>query len=287
MDYGETLSLERIIQSALAEDLGAFGDTTSKALFDPFQQAKAVIKSKDAGVLSGVCTLEPIFHALDARLRLDIGVKDGCALEPGARICTLQGPITAILAGERLALNFLQRLSGIATATARLARLIAHTNARLLDTRKTTPLLRALEKRAVRDGGGRNHRFGLFDMILIKDTHVKAAGGPAPAIERARRFIASMDNPMKIEVEVQTREEFAQAIGQKPDRVMLDNMDIGLMTDCVRLARSQAPEVELEASGSITAETIVAVAQTGVDFISCGAITHSVKALDIHLVIEG
>jgi len=143
-----------------------------------------------------------------------------------------------------------------------------------------------LEKRAVRDGGGCNHRFGLFDMMLIKDTHVKAAGGPAAAVRRAKMTAAAADFPIKIEVEVQTREEFEEALGASPDRIMLDNMSIALITDCVNRARSIAPRVEIEASGSITLDTIVAVAETGVDFISCGAITHSVKALDIHLILE-
>jgi len=286
MNEVETLSLEHIIKYALAEDLGSLGDITTQGLFDPGMQGKALIKSKDIGVLSGVYTLEPIFHTLDSSLQVQALAADGSPLKPGSRICALHGGIAAILAGERLALNFLQRLSGIATATAALTGLIAHTRARLLDTRKTTPMLRMLEKRAVRDGGGCNHRFGLFDMMLIKDTHVKAAGGPAAAVRRAKMTAAAADFPIKIEVEVQTREEFEEALGASPDRIMLDNMSIALITDCVNRARSIAPRVEIEASGSITLDTIVAVAETGVDFISCGAITHSVKALDIHLILE-
>jgi len=286
MDPLDELSLEKIVKYALAEDLGRFGDITSKALFDSHRNGRAVIKSKDTGTLSGAYVLEPLFHAIDPTLRLELLAADRKALTPGTRICMLSGPLLSILAGERLALNFLQRLSGIATATQRLSKLIAHTKARLLDTRKTTPLLRALEKRAVLDGGGCNHRFGLFDMILIKDTHVKAAGGPAAAINRARSYASGMDRPVKIEVEVQSREEFEEALSMTPDRIMLDNMSIEIIKECVRRARSAHAPVELEASGSITADTIVAVAESGVDFISCGAITHSVKALDIHLVIE-
>ncbi|HAJ79579.1 MAG TPA: carboxylating nicotinate-nucleotide diphosphorylase, partial [Fibrobacteres bacterium] len=211
---------------------------------------------------------------------------DGNKLHQGAIICRLRGSLLGILAGERVALNFLQHLSGIATATHGLASAIAHTKTRLLDTRKTTPTLRLLEKRAVLDGGGVNHRFGLFDMILIKDTHVKAAGGVAPAIEKARVAAAQMKKSVKIEAEVQTWEEFLDALRLVPDRIMLDNMSLELMSACVCRARQEAPGVELEASGNINARNIAVTAETGVDFVSSGAITHSVKAMDIHLVVE-
>jgi len=275
-----------LIKDALAEDLGIQGDITTKALFGPGAQASAIIKSKQQGVLSGVHLIAPIFSSLDPDMQITIFLENGAALVPQSRICAIKGNVHAILAGERLALNFLQHLSGIATATNALARLIAHTNAMLLDTRKTTPLLRKLEKEAVVHGGGMNHRFGLFDMILIKDTHVKAAGGPAQAAKRALTYVETCGFALKIEVEIQSVEEFKQIINLPVHRIMLDNMSIADMTTCVGIKTQKKMNVELEASGNVSADTIVSIAETGVDFISVGAITHSVKALDIHLVIE-
>jgi nicotinate-nucleotide pyrophosphorylase (carboxylating) len=212
--------------------------------------------------------------------------RDGSALETGTRICELSGPVRSILAGERVALNFLQHLSGVATATSRLVRLIAHTRAKLLDTRKTTPLLRFLEKEAVVHGGGAKHRFGLFDMVLIKDTHVKAAGGVQPAVVRAQEYVLANGLPVAIEVETQTMDEFREALECRPQRIMLDNMTIDNMAACVILRDTSGVSVELEASGNVSSDTIVKIAETGVDFISAGSITHSAPALDIHLIIE-
>ena len=285
MEFTDARLLETIVEQALSEDLGGAGDVTSNAVFDKDQIGRAVIKSKDTGVLSGVFLLEPVFHGLDPSVEVMRCLQDGAALSPGAEICHLSGPLRSICGAERISLNFLQRLSGIATATARLASLISHTKARLLDTRKTTPLLRALEKRAVIHGGGMNHRFGLFDMALIKDTHVKAAGGVAKALTRVRARVAAMEHPVRIEVEVQTWNELLEALPLKPDRIMLDNMTIDLMAACVERARSVAPRIELEASGNVNEQSIARIAETGVDFISVGAITHSVRALDIHLII--
>jgi nicotinate-nucleotide pyrophosphorylase (carboxylating) len=223
---------------------------------------------------------------LNRSLSVKVLLKNGAPLAAGSRICELSGPVRAILAGERVALNFLQHLSGVATATNTLTRLISHTKAKLLDTRKTTPLLRALEKEAVVHGGGLNHRFGLFDMVLIKDTHVKAAGGVVPAVRNARAFVKKSGRTTKIEVETQSVEEFTDALSCRPYRIMLDNMSIADMAVCVRLVKKSGVHVELEASGNVTADTIVNIAETGVDFISVGSITHSAPALDIHLVIE-
>ena len=203
---------------------------------------------------------------------------------PGTEICRLDGPVISILAGERTALNFLQRLSGIATLTAEYAAAISHTKTRLLDTRKTGPGLRLLEKMAVRHGGGANHRSGLFDMMLIKDTHVKRAGGVAAALRKAMDFRGNKKEPT-IEVEVQSVDECIEAIALGPDRIMLDNMNTDDIRRCVEMVRLSGAKVELEASGGITLETIAKIAETGVDFISCGALTHSAPALDIHLVI--
>jgi nicotinate-nucleotide pyrophosphorylase (carboxylating) len=282
----ELCAIDGIIKSALAEDCGRQGDITSQAIFDEKAVGRAIIKSKEPGVISGVYLLGPIFKAVDPSLTVECRVSDGTAVAPGTVICSLHGPLRGILAGERLALNFLQRLSGIATATNACVKAISHTSARLLDTRKTTPLLRLLEKRAVLHGGGVNHRFGLFDMVLIKDTHVKAAGGVTNALTKAKGFVSGLPLPVKIEVEVQNLSEFLEAVGMAPDRIMLDNMSVELMADCVQRVRKSGVRIELEASGNITMHTIAAVAQTGVDFISMGSLTHSVKALDIHLIME-
>jgi nicotinate-nucleotide pyrophosphorylase (carboxylating) len=192
--------------------------------------------------------------------------------------------VRSILAGERVALNFLQRLSGIAALTARYAAAIRHTSATILDTRKTTPCLRALEKLAVRHGGGENHRAGLFDMMLIKDTHVRQCGGVTAALKKAIASRGRAGEP-EIEVEVQSAAEFAEALALRPDRIMLDNMSADDMRGCVEKMLSCGMRVELEASGNISLDNAAEFAETGVDFISCGAITHSAKALDIHLVI--
>jgi nicotinate-nucleotide pyrophosphorylase (carboxylating) len=276
--------VDELLSRALAEDLGAAGDVTSNAIFSPEVQACALIRSKGTGVLSGATLIEPLFRRLHPDITIATQLTDGAELSAGMVIAHLEGSIRAILAGERIILNLLQRLSGIATQTAQLCAAISHTSTRLLDTRKTTPALRLLEKQAVVHGGGVNHRFGLFDMVLIKDTHVKAAGGVGNAIGKARAFLGA-DSVIKIEAEVQSVAEFKEALALRPDRIMLDNMDVPAMRGCVELRNAQAPGVELEASGNVTLKTIVPIAETGVDFISVGSITHSVQALDIHLVI--
>jgi len=280
----ETRSMKEIIREALAEDLGLQGDITSKALFDDRTTARAVIRSKETGILSGAYLIRPVFREIDKRVTVTPLRKEGAGLHNGAEICRIQGPIRSILAGERTVLNFLQRLSGIATTTARFVSRIQGTRATLLDTRKTTPLLRLLEKRAVAAGGGSNHRFGLFDMILIKDTHVRAAGSPAQAVALAQQYRRSRP-AIKIEVEVQSPEEFYNAVSSGPDRIMLDNMRLKDMRTCVAFNKKLKKPVFLEASGNVTLENIRAIAATGVDFISSGAITHSARALDIHLII--
>ncbi len=277
--------IQSIIINTLKEDLGKDGDVTSRAIFSPSDTASAVIRSKGDGLLAGSYLLQPLFEYLDPNLEVKCLLQDGSNLKHGTEICRLNGSVTAILAGERTALNLLQRLSGIATQTAHLVSLISHTKARLLDTRKTTPLLRILEKKAVAAGGGFNHRFGLYDMILIKDTHVRAAGGVGNAIRKAKLFCKNKPE-LRIEVEVQTIAEFNEALELAPDRIMLDNMSCELMRQCVLKRDQTNPMIELEASGNVKAKTIAGIAQTGVDFISVGAVTHSVMALDIHLVIS-
>lgn len=285
MKYTDTSDpINQIILQTLKEDLGEIGDVTSMSIFSDRDTADAVIRSKDVGILAGSYLLQPLFTIINPSLNIDCFLEDGSKLQYGTEICRLSGSIQAILAGERSALNLLQRLSGIATYTSHLAALISHTDARLLDTRKTTPLLRLLEKRAVVSGGGHNHRFGLFDMILIKDTHVRAAGGVQEAIRKAKLFRETNHN-LRIEAEVQSLHEFQQALDEKPDRIMLDNMSCQQMKECVSMRNASYPAVELEASGNVTAKTIKNIAETGVDFISAGALTHSVTALDIHLLI--
>lgn len=280
----ETELINTVIQRALSEDLRADGDITSKAIFSRNDLAEAVIKSKEPGILSGVYLVEPIFNKIDNHLSLTVKTEDGASLENGTEICRIKGSIQSILSGERVALNFLQHLSGIATQTTRLVSLIQGTKAKLLDTRKTTPTLRLLEKKAVLAGGGINHRFGLFDMILIKDTHVKAAGSPSAAIQKAKIF-CNTQNDIMIEVEVRSIDEFLNAAEATPDRIMLDNMSLEEIAECVSDIKKMNTAIELEASGNVTSENIRAIAETGVDFISVGSITHSAKALDIHLIL--
>jgi nicotinate-nucleotide pyrophosphorylase (carboxylating) len=286
MSNGAQPAFESLISHALAEDLGERGDITTRALFGENASGEAVIKSKQTGILSGVQLLDPLFHHIDPGLSVNVLLHNGDTIAAGSRICKLSGSLRSILAGERVALNFLQHLSGIATTTKRLVRMISHTGAWLLDTRKTTPLLRLLEKEAVVHGGGHNHRFGLFDMVLIKDTHVKAAGGVAPAVAKAKEYVRASGIDVKIEVEVRSMDEFNDALSSGADRIMLDNMPVSDMAACVARARKSGNSVELEASGSVSSETIVSIAETGVDFISVGAITHSAPTLDIHLIIE-
>jgi len=272
-----------LVQRGLAEDLGRDGDITSQAIFKESDAATAVFKCKVVGVLAGSYLITPIFKRIDPSVELNGLMDDGSALALGSRICTVAGPVRALLTGERLALNFLQRLSGIATLTRSYGNAIAHTHARLLDTRKTTPGLRILEKMAVVSGGGCNHRFGLFDMMLIKDTHAAACGGPAAALRRART--SALAAGLRIEVEVQSISEYTDVAPLLPFRIMLDNMSLDDMRWCADHRDQNKLPVELEASGKVNLEAIAAIAETGVDFISCGALTHSAPALDIHMFI--
>ncbi len=280
-------AIESLITTALVEDLQSAGDVTSKSIFSDSDSAEAVVRAKESGVLSGISLIVPVFRAIDPRVSVELLRKDGASVSRGDEICRVKGPIIAVLSGERLVLNLLQHLSGVATATAHLMSLVrsANSHTKLLDTRKTTPGLRLLEKEAVVHGGGTNHRIGLYDMIMAKDTHVKAAGGPDRAVERARAWCHENKKDLKIEVEVESLAHFERAIAVRPDRIMLDNMSCEEMSKAVAIRNSEAPLVELEASGNVNESTIYAIAKTGVDFISVGAITHSVKALDIHLTL--
>ncbi|KIX84544.1 carboxylating nicotinate-nucleotide diphosphorylase [Thermus filiformis] len=263
----------------LEEDLG-HGDLTSLLLIPEDQVGRGVVLAKEEGVLAGLEVARAVFARVDGRIAFTPLLRDGDALRPGLEVARLEGPLRGILAGERLALNLLQRLSGIATLTRRYVEAVRGTRAVILDTRKTTPGLRALEKYAVRVGGGRNHRYGLFDGILIKDNHIRAVGGVKEAVRRAR---AGAPHHLRVEVEVTTLEELEEALEAGADLVLLDNMDLETLREAVRRARGRAL---LEASGGMSLERVRAVAETGVDFISVGALTHSARALDLSLELE-
>jgi nicotinate-nucleotide pyrophosphorylase (carboxylating) len=271
--------IEEAVLRALAEDVGS-GDLTTGAVVDEGTTAAAVISSKEAGVLAGLPVAERTFQILDPGIVFEALLLDGSHMEPGSAIARVRGSGQALLTGERTALNFLRHLSGIATAVWRLTDLIAGTGARLVDTRKTTPGLRVLEKYAVRAGGGHNHRSGLFDGILIKDNHIRLAGGIAAAVSRARE---ASPHTIRIEVEVENLAQLQEALDAHADLVLLDNMPSELMREAVRLSGGRAL---LEASGNINAANIRSVAETGVDLISVGAVTHSAPALDVSMDIE-
>jgi len=267
---------DKIIRLALEED---GDDATSNALFDNRDTLDGVIRAKSAGVIAGLTVAERVFRLLDENVSFKAHLLDGMPVKAGDVIATVHGRAKAILKGERVALNFLQRLSGIATATAAYVHAIAGTKAKLLDTRKTAPGHRVLDKFAVRMGGGLNHRMGLDDMILIKDNHIDRVGSITEAVKRARE-----KNPhLAIEVEARTLDDVSEALPLNVERIMLDNFTLEDMRSAVDLA---AGEVDLEASGGITLNNIRAVAETGVNFISVGDITHSVRALDISMTIE-
>lgn len=274
--------VRRAIQRALVEDIGA-GDITTEATVPEDTRATGIFLAKSDGVLSGLDVARQVFAMIDPAIRFQARARDGARVERGATLATVTGPARGILAGERVALNFLQRLSGIATVTARYVEAVRHTRARVIDTRKTTPGLRLLEKAAVRHGGGHNHRIGLFDGILIKDNHLAAIGGPdriARAIRAARQ---RAPHTLRVQVEVTTLDELDQALAAEADAILLDNMEVETMAEAVRRTAGRAL---LEASGGITLETIRAVAETGVDLISVGALTHSAPSLDISLEFQ-
>lgn len=265
------------VRVALAEDLGRAGDITSAATVPAEATANAVIAARAPGTIAGLALAEAAFAALDPAVRFTAVARDGDAVWAGATLATLTGPARAILAAERTALNFLGHLSGIATMTRAMADAVAHTRARITCTRKTTPGLRALEKYAVRCGGGTNHRYGLDDAILIKDNHVAIAGGVGEAVRRAR---AAAGHLVRIEAEVDTLAQLREALEAGADILLLDNMAPATLREAVAIAAGKAV---LEASGGIALETVTAVAETGVDFISSGAITHSAPVLDLGL----
>ena len=272
----------RLIDIALQEDLGT-GDWTTRWIVPARTRATARIIAKADGVIAGLGVASSVFLRIDPRVEIHSALDDGGAVNDGDVVLTIKGPARTILSGERTALNFLQRLSGIATATRRYVEAIAGTETAILDTRKTTPGWRSLEKAAVKAGGGRNHRVGLYDMVLIKENHIAIAGGVAEAVKRVRD---ANTRGLQVEVEVRNKDELRAALDAGCDIILLDNMDVQGIRECVRLVKQRSPQIRTEASGNMTLERVRAVAETGVDYISVGALTHSVSALDLSLLMQ-
>lgn len=271
--------IQDIIKRALQEDIG-HQDITTDNLVDKEQRSRGVFLAKAAGIVAGIHVAQEVFRCLDDDIQFTVVKNDGEKIAPGDTLAVVAGRTRTLLKGERVALNFLQRLSGIATRTNHMVELIRYEKAEIVDTRKTTPGLRRLEKYAVSVGGARNHRFGLYDGALIKDNHIKAAGGIQKAISTLRTRIP---HTIKIEVEVENLEQLQEALEARADIIMLDNMDIDTLHQAVEITAGQAL---LEASGGITEANLVEVARTGVDFISIGALTHSAGSLDISFNLE-
>lgn len=271
--------IEQAIHAALAEDLGS-GDVTTLAIVAEDGVMHGRFQAKAHGIIAGLDVAQQVFALVDERTRFTPQVQDGDPVTSGQLIATIEGPARALLSGERTALNFLQRMSGIATLTRQFVEAVSGTKAIILDTRKTAPGLRAADKLAVQIGGGQNHRFGLFDMALIKDNHIAAVQGDlATAVQRVKSYAPHVP----VEIEVTTLVQLATAVTLPVDRIMLDNMSLDEMRQAVKFTAGRIP---LEASGNVNLDTIRAIAETGVDYISIGALTHSVRALDISLELE-
>ncbi len=270
----DIITINKIIEMALLEDVGS-GDITTNFLIDGDLKTNAFLKAKENGIIAGLQITEIVFKKLDQDIKWNQNFNDGDQVNAGDILVNFMGSFKAILTGERTALNFLQRMSGIATSTSNFVQAIKHTKAKILDSRKTAPGLRLIDKYAVNIGGAMNHRIGLFDMVLIKDNHIKIAGGITKAVNKIR---SKLDSGIKIEVETSTLEEVEEALLSKVDFIMLDNMPIETMKLAVKSINGKAL---IEASGNVTLERVKEVAESGVDFISVGALTHSVKALDI------
>lgn len=273
----QALLVEPIVRHALAEDLGRAGDITSELIIPENKRVKAKLMARKTGTVAGLIAAECAFHLVDPSLKFSAKERDGSKVKAGAVLATVEGTARSILTAERVALNFVGHLSGVATATRALVNAVKGTKARIVETRKTAPGLRVLEKYAVRCGGGFNHRFGLDDAVLIKDNHIAAVGGIAKAVERVR---AGTGHMIKIEVEVDTLEQLEECLTLGVDTILLDNMPVARLKRAVAMAKGRAV---LEASGNVTLATVRAIAKTGVDYISSGAITHSAPNLDVAL----
>jgi len=268
--------IDSIIKNALNEDVGS-GDITTDTIFPSDAKCEAQIIAKEKGIIAGIPIAKRVFQKLDPEVSFSKDLNDGDRVTPGQEILRIKATVRAVLTGERLALNLLQRMSGIATATSLYVDAVKGSQTKILDTRKTAPGLRVLDKYAVLVGGAQNHRFGLYDLVLIKDNHINFAGGISNAVEIVR---SKYQNKFKIEVETSTLDEVKEALSAGADIIMLDNMNISLMKEAVKVIKGRALT---EASGGITLSTITDIAETGVDYISVGAITHSSPALDISL----
>ncbi len=272
--------IDGLIALAFAEDIGE-GDHTTLSSIPEHAMGQSELLIKEEGVLAGVEIAKMVFHRFDPDLQVEVAIKDGTPVSPGDVAFTVRGRVRSMLQTERLVLNIMQRMSGIATTTREYVKLLQGTSAKVLDTRKTTPGMRLLEKQAVKLGGGENHRIGLFDMILLKDNHVDFAGGIENALRGAQRYLKEKNKTLKVEIEVRNLAELEEALQVGiADRIMLDNFSVETTREAVKRV---AGRVELESSGGITRDTIRAYAETGVDFISVGALTHSVKSLDMSL----
>jgi nicotinate-nucleotide pyrophosphorylase (carboxylating) len=281
MSFFNPIYLENAVRAALDEDLGRAGDITTLATIPAGTQATAVLAVRKPGVVCGLPIAEASFRLIDPSIRFETLVEDGASV-PGNRtpVARVSGDARAILTAERTALNYLSRMSGISTMTAQYVALVAHTNAKICCTRKTTPGLRAFEKYAVRCGGAMNHRFGLDDAVLIKDNHIAVCGGVREALRAAK---AAVGHLVKVEIEVDTLEQLQEVLDEGADFCLLDNMSTDMMREAVKMS---AGRVKLEASGGINIDTVKAIAETGVDLISSGALTHSAPILDLGLDIE-
>jgi nicotinate-nucleotide pyrophosphorylase (carboxylating) len=272
-----------LIKQAFEEDLGQRGDITTRALATSSQSVSASIIAKQNGVICGLEIVRDVFVYIDPSVRLDFSARDGDAVQPGQMLVDISGTADKILSAERIALNFLGHLSGIATYTKKFVDAVAGFEAMILDTRKTTPGWRVLEKYAVTCGGGENHRIGLFDMFLIKENHIQAAGSITNAVQRCHEFMQKHQFQAEIEVETQNVDNVKEALSQSVDRILLDNMTPEQMRECVKLVNHRIP---LEASGNVSLDTIRAIADTGVNFISIGALTHSAPSFDVSLLVH-
>jgi nicotinate-nucleotide pyrophosphorylase (carboxylating) len=274
----DSASIARIVAAALEEDIGT-GDLTAQ-LIPADKQARATIITREAAVVCGIPWVDAVFATVDSAVRCDWHVREGDRVQPNQKLCDLAGPARSLLTGERTALNFLQTLSAVATATRQFVDVVEGTRCRILDTRKTLPGLRLAQKYAVKCGGGVNHRIGLFDAILVKENHIAAAGSIAAAVAAGRK----LNSRVLLEVEVENFDELRQALDAKADRIMLDNFDLADMSKAVQIARAHPHrEVTLEASGNVDLTTARGIAETGVDFISIGGLTKHVKAVDLSM----
>jgi nicotinate-nucleotide pyrophosphorylase (carboxylating) len=283
----EESACARLIALGLAEDLGEVGDLTSRLLFGSAVTGTARFVARSAGVVAGLPAVVAVFRAVEPELQCQFTIEDGASVAAGTVLGSIGGRLVGVLAGERTALNFLQHLSGVATLTRRFVDAVVGLPCAVLDTRKTLPGWRRLEKYAVRCGGGQNHRMGLFDAVLIKDNHLAALGEHVDPVGHAVRTARSgTERSLTIEVEVANLQQLERALQAEPDRILLDNMDLPMLREAVRLRDRHQPRIPLEASGGVNLATVRPIAETGVDFISVGALTHSAPALDIALDYE-